>query len=177
MTGHGRHDGDGSKNSNHNKATPGQSHREVQLTPPHLSPHPETTPAPPSPTSVEIRPSTDTITPPPRTAHTMRQVLDEIKYLRVARSTLKGETVDLIHRLAELEKETLRSEQPSELDVPQAPAAEPTQPQSPTQPAHLSTTCQLPWRTSRHPRTGRRLGHLSVSPRRSPTPTPTGPSV
>ena len=40
----------------------------------------------------------------------MSQVLDEIKYLRVARSTLKGEMVNLIHRLAELEEETLRSE-------------------------------------------------------------------
>ena len=40
----------------------------------------------------------------------MKQVLDEIKYLRVARSSIKGEMVKLIHRLAELEEETLRSE-------------------------------------------------------------------
>ena len=40
----------------------------------------------------------------------MRQTLVEIKRLRVARSALKGKMVDLIHRLAEREEETLRSE-------------------------------------------------------------------
>ena len=40
----------------------------------------------------------------------MRQILDEIKCLRVARSALKGEMVDLIHRLANQEEEILRSE-------------------------------------------------------------------
>ena len=40
----------------------------------------------------------------------MKQGLDEINHLRMARSSIKGEMVKLIHRLAELEEETLRSE-------------------------------------------------------------------
>ena len=54
--------------------------------------------------------NTKTTTPPPETAHTLEQILDEIKRLRVARSALKGEMVDLIHRLASQEEEILRSE-------------------------------------------------------------------
>ena len=96
--GHGTHVGKGERDKNDGGATPEQDRRE------------------------------DETTPPPGTADTMGQTLDEIKRLRVARSALKGEMVDLIHRLPEQEEETLRSEQPSKRNAPQAPTTEPAQP-------------------------------------------------
>ena len=94
------------------RTTSQQDHGDVRLIPPRvdLRTVADHTTAPSLPTSRKVHPSADVDTSTQGTGLTMKQVLDEIKHLRVARSSIKGEMVKLIHRLAELEEETLRSE-------------------------------------------------------------------
>ena len=88
----------GGKIDNDRGANSGQGRREARGTPPHKSPHPEHNQRTvlPAPSATEPSPNTEAAIPQPRTVHTTKQVLDEIKCPPAARRAIRGEIVDLV---------------------------------------------------------------------------------